>query len=362
MAAGSVPPDWYGILGVDPSASDAEIGRAFRALARRFHPDVGPDSSHGNFSDVARAWEVLGNPARRADYDRTRAGMPGGGVRIPVRRWAGEPDGPASMAASQPTGAEPEEVEVAVSFAESIAGTVAKIRLPAASVCVSCSGTGRVSAGACSSCGGDGGHRRQSGSITINRVCPDCAGTGARPPRPCRACQGRGWAESARELSVRVPGGVTEGSRLRLRSASGEAAGFARVRVGPDPWFSRAGRDLVLRLPLGLGEAALGTVVVVQLPDGPAEVTVPPGTGSGTRLRVPGRGVPGGERGDLVASVEVVVPHAPNAAERAALEALAAVERSPRDPSWPAARGPSANGRAPKPSHAEHEPQNESRA
>lgn len=357
MPTGPAPPDWYVILGVDPSASDAEIGRAFRALARRFHPDVGPDPSDTAFSEVARAWEVLGDPSRRADYDRTRSGAPTGGIRIPVRRWAADPNGSASVDASQPPGPQPEEVEVSVSLAESITGTVADLRLPAASVCAACSGTGRVSGGACASCGGAGRHRRQSGSITINRVCPDCAGTGARPPRRCADCDGRGWSEKARQLSVRVPAGVADGTKLRLRAASGGPAGYARVRVAPDPWFAREGRDLVLRVPVGVAEAALGTELSAELPDGPATISVPPGSRSGTRLRVSGRGVPGPERGDLVAVVDVVVPPDPSEAERAALESLARVERSPRD-TWPAASR-LRNGRIPTPGHPDQEPQNQ---
>ena len=347
MPRGSAPPDWYGILGVDPSASDAEIGRAFRSLARRFHPDVGPDPSEGNFSDVAAAWEVLGNPSRRADYDRTRSGMPAGGIRIPVRRWAAEPNGSASVDASQPTRPEPEDVDVTVSLAESITGTVSDLRLAVGTVCAPCSGTGRTSGGACATCGGEGRHRRQSGSITINRMCLDCAGTGARPSRQCTVCGGRGWREQARELRVRVPAGVADGTRLRLRSASGEPTGFARVRVAPDPWFSREGRDLVLRVPVGVAEAALGTVLAAQLPDGPAEITVPAGARSGTRVRIPGRGVPGPERGDLVADIEVVLPQDPTEDERAALHGLAAVERNRRG-DWPAAADRSPNGSAPR--------------
>ena len=346
MPVNPSPPDWYGILGVDPSASDADIGRAFRRLARRFHPDVGRDSSDAAFSDVARAWEVLGNPSRRADYDRARSGMPSGGIRIPVRRWTAEANGSASVVASGAVEPPLQEPEVTVSLAESVTGTVADLRLPGASVCASCSGTGQTSGGACRACGGQGRHRRQSGSITVNRVCQDCDGTGARPPRRCTVCEGRGWSENARQLSVRIPAGVADGTRLRLRGASGEPSGFARVRVAPDPWFTWEGRDLVLRVPLGVAEAALGTELVAQLPDGPAQITVPPGTGSGARLRVPGRGAPGSRRGDLVAAVEIVWPREINEAERAALEGLAAVERSPRT-NWPTAElGTSEGGAA----------------
>jgi len=330
-------PDWYEILGVDSSASDAEIGRAFRALARRFHPDAGSEASGHRFSDVARAYEVLGHPNRRADYDRYRSGVPRGGVTIPVRRWAGTAEGPAVDPSSGPgTWAEDFEVDLSVSLVESVTGTTARVRLPQPAVCGDCAGSGRRSGGPCGECGGDGGRRRQSGSISINLVCATCGGSGARPAQTCGACAGRGWREQHRELTVRVPAGVGEGTRLRLRSPSGGAAGFARVRLQEDRWFAREGRDLVLRLPLTVAEAALGTAVTATLPDGPAAIAVPAGTAPGTRIRVPGRGVPGRPPGDLVAAVEVVLPLHPDDAERAALEALRAVSPNPRH-DWPAA-------------------------
>jgi molecular chaperone DnaJ len=295
---------------------------------------------------VARAYEVLGDPARRADYDRARAGLPGAGIRIPVRRWAAERNGAPSVDSSQAPMGPPEEVDLTISLAESLTGTVAKVRVPAAVVCPGCSGTGERSGGSCPACGGEGRHQRRSGSITINRLCPDCGGSGARPSRACGDCAGRGWTDKPRELTVRVPPGVADGTRLRLRAASGQAAGLARVRLAPDPWFSREGRDLVLRLPLNLAEAALGTALTMALPDGPAQVSVPAGTRPGDRLRLPGRGVPGPERGDLVLAVEVVVPEDPSPEERAALEALAAVADDPRK-RWPAAANPEEDGWAP---------------
>lgn len=341
--------DWYDILGVDPAASDAEVGRAFRALARRYHPDSGPDPSHTRFSDIARAWEVLGDPSSRADYDRRRRGASAGGIHIPVRRWTTSPrQGPAVDPSLTDNDDEPDQpdVEVSVSFSEAIRGTVAKVALPRAVICADCSGTGRVSSGPCTTCGGQGRHQRQSGSITINHVCSECGGSGARPPATCPACAGRGWRQSTRDLSVRVPAGVAEGTRLRLRSPSTKRpAGFARVRIRPDPWYSRQGSDIVLRLPLSLPEAALGCTVAVELPDGPAEIVVPPRTRAGDRIRLPLRGVPGTQRGDLLLAVEIVVPDNPTPQQREALETLRAVSPDPRE-GWPAARMPSSDGQA----------------
>lgn len=329
--------DWYAILGVDPSASDAEIGRAFRALARRFHPDSGPEPSDLHFSDVARAYEILRDPSRRAAYDRARAPGDARGVRIPVRRWAAPSRQPPSVDTSE-TGEEAPavgtEVEVEVSFLESVSGTVTTVDLPRAVVCGECSGSGRRSPGPCPTCGGEGRHQRQPGPIRITHICPDCAGTGSRPPQACGACEGRGWRQVPRHLSVRVPAGVAEGTKLRLRSSDRRSVGLARVVIRPDRWLSRDGRDIVLRLPVNLAEAALGTAVVVNLFDAPLHVEVPPGTGHGERLRIPGRGFPGSPPGDLVAVVEIAVPHRPGPEERAALETLLAVSADPRS-DWP---------------------------
>lgn len=329
--------DWYAVLGIDPKASDAEIGRAFRSLARRYHPDVGGEPSSGRFSDVAQAWEVLGQPSSRADYDRRRRGS--GGVSIPVRRWAtraGEAPKVDSTTIDD-DGREEAETEVSISFVESITGTLAKVSLPRASICEDCSGSGHRSPGPCAACGGAGRHQRQSGSISITHVCSACGGTGALPRRACETCEGRGWQHRSRELSVRVPPGVGEGTKLRLRSpTTGAPAGIARVVIRPNAWFSREGRDLVLRLPVSVPEAVLGCHLTAALPDGPVEIAVPPGTRHGERLKVEGRGVPGSERGDLQLVVEVVMPDPADAEQRAAVEALAAVTRDPRA-RWPAA-------------------------
>jgi molecular chaperone DnaJ len=345
MPLGSSPGlDWYDILGVDPSASDAEIGRAFRSLARRFHPDSGSEHSSRQFSDIAQAYEVLRDPSRRAAYDRTRAPGPTGGVRIPVRRWAAPPRQTPSVDTSE-TSEEASalddntEVEVAISFWESVSGTVTKVDLPRAAICGECSGTGRRSPGPCPTCGGEGRHQRQPGAIRITHICTDCAGTGARPRQRCSACEGRGWREAPSQLTVRVPAGVTEGTKLRLRSSNGQAVALARVAIRPDLWFSRDGRDIVLRLPLNLAEAALGTTIRAALSDGPIQVEVPPSTRHGDRLRVPGRGLPGSPPGDLVAVAEIVMPQRPSLEERGALETLLSVSANPRR-GWPAAEEP----------------------
>ena len=342
--ASSPESDWYAVLGVDPHASDEEIGRAFRAMARRHHPDAGPDPSQSRFSDVARAWEVLRDPSRRAAYDRRRSGLRTAGVRIPVRRWAAGPShAPTVDSNTDQSGDGLTEVEVSVTFAEAVTGTVTKVALPQTVVCPECAGSGRRTPGACNACGGQGRYQRQSGSIAITHVCSSCGGTGARPAEECGSCAGRGWRQHRRELTVKVPPGVAEGTRLRLRwPADGRPAGLARVRIQPDEWFSRKGADIVLRLPLNVAEAVLGCSVTALLPDGPVDIVVPAGTQPGDVIRVPGRGVPATQPGALVATAEIVWPRDPGPEERAALEALAAASPDPRR-GWPAA-APSAGG------------------
>lgn len=323
--------DWYEILGVDPSVSDAELGRAFRALARRYHPDRGPDASHSRFSDVARAWEVLGDPASRADYDRRRVTPAGRGIGIPVRRWAASSRQPPKVDGyTTAAGRLPDDIEIAVSFADALNGALVKVALPAPAACEACEGRGLYTQGTCPTCAGQGRHERPSGSITITYVCSDCHGRGTLPPETCRACSGNGWRRSSRELTVRVPAGVADGTRLRIKApASGETAGYARVRILPDPSMRREGSDLVLRLPVTVPEAVLGCRVAAFLPIGPVDFEVPAGVRTGTRLRLPGRGVTAWA-GELVAEVEVVLPQDPSDEQRAALDTLAATSPNPR--------------------------------
>lgn len=329
--------NWYEVLGISPDASDAEIGRAFRRLAREFHPDVTAErssTSDAHFDRIARAYEVLGDPTRRADYDRARAEPPGRSrpTRIPVRnRSSATPGQPRPRAVGTPDGAHDEHPgpteDLAVTFAEALTGTTRRVHLLTEGQCDACRGAGTTEPGACAHCGGAGRVDRSAGAIAIHHVCDHCHGTGRAPAATCTRCGGTGLVRAVRAVTVRVPAGIRDGTRLRIRPAAA-AALEAVVRVEPDERLRREGDDILFELPLTFAEAALGTTVTTESPlGGSLEVVIPPGTPFGRRLevashlRAPLR---------LVASITITVPSELSQAERQALEAFGRATRSPR--------------------------------
>lgn len=325
--------DYYQILGIDRSATTEEIKRAFRALARETHPDANPDdpTAETRFREIAEAYEVLSDPARRARYDRGEvfagadlfsqfAGLDdilqqffGGGFGFGARR-AGPRPGP-DVGAS-----------MTITLAEAATGVSRTLEFRTQSTCDRCSGTGSEPGHdpvRCPRCGGAGAVQvvRDSflGRISTVAECPDCSGSGRRIEHPCERCRGAGRVEEDRTLTVDVPPGVEDGTRLRLagRGGVGELGAppgdvYVRVTVTADERFQRDGDALHHRTEIAISEAVFGTSVEVPLVDGGTEtMEIPAGTQPETVFRLAKQGMPRLRRrgrGDLFVHVGVAIP------------------------------------------------------
>jgi molecular chaperone DnaJ len=325
MGTASTPPpdgrDLYQRLGVPPDASEEEIRRAYRHAARAHHPDVEGDADPGRFRDVTDAYDVLRDTDRRRAYDAMRGSRAANSsaarrVRIPVHR-AGE--------------RRTREVTLPLTFDQAALGTTALVEVDVLTSCQACDGTGRGVPSPCTDCDGTGHTGRVSGGITIRHTCRSCGGTGSRSAPRCTACAGTGRTTVPREVRVEVPAGVEDGTRLRVPPDGPGEQLVAVVQVAAHAYFARRGRDLTLDLPVTIAEATLGGVVTVPTLDGAVAIRLPPGTPHGRTFRVRRQGIPHPDGpGDLLATVEVVIPTQLNDDQRAALEAFAAVTTSPR--------------------------------
>jgi molecular chaperone DnaJ len=330
--------DYYELLGVPRSATDAEIKRAFRALARELHPDVSeePDAEQ-RFREVAEAYEVLSDPDRRATYDRFgHAGLRRGGFEPTFADFGSLADvfaaffgddlfGAGVQARQRSTRGGDVQAVVEIDLEDVFNGITVAVPVDVAIACERCDasgaepGTGRRT---CSVCGGSGVQRRVSrnvfGEFVHQRTCPECGGVGEVLQAPCTECRGEGRVVARRELEVEIPAGIHHGQRIRVR---GEGhAGFQRgdrgnafvhVRVRSDPRFVRDGDDLHTALRLTMTDAALGTTVRVPAFGGDLDLDVPPGTQPGTVSVVRGKGMPvlhGSRRGDLHVRLDVAIP------------------------------------------------------
>jgi len=342
-----VAQDYYDVLGVGRSATEAEIKQAYRKLARELHPDANPGdaSTEERFKAINLAYETLRDPERRRHYDmfgaepRGAAGGPGdqfgfsgaggGGLGDLFDSLFGGAAGPFGGGGggrrSGPRSGEDAEAVIDLDFADAIFGTdhTLEVRLPQA--CRICGGSGArpgTSPTRCSTCNGIGEVRqvRQSilGQMVTAGPCPNCGGTGQMIPSPCQDCSGQGRRVVSRSLTVEVPAGVNEGATLRVpgQGAGGPRGGppgdlYVHLRVKRHPSLARHDDNLVTSRHVALTQAALGTEVDLETLDGVERLTIPPGTQSGGELRIRGRGVPhlhGRGRGDLVVTIVVDTP------------------------------------------------------
>ncbi|NYH44261.1 molecular chaperone DnaJ [Micromonospora jinlongensis] len=373
--------DFYAVLGVDKAASADDIKKAYRKVARESHPDHNPGDpkAEERFKAASEAYNVLSDTGRRREYDEMRSlfgsgafrrgarggGQPGGmpfdvsdmfgGGGGGDRRFGGAgfqdlfssifTGGQAGGQAAPrgPARGRDVETEVALDFGDAVRGVTLPLTLRAPGVCETCHGNGAkpgTQPRTCTVCHGAGVTTRDQGAFSFSEPCRNCQGVGTVVEEKCPECHGSGGVTKTRTMNVRFPAGVADGQRIRLagRGEPGERGGpagdlFVQVKVRPDELFGRTGDDLTLTVPVTFAEAVLGTDLRVPTLDGAVTLRVPPGTPSGRVLRARGKGVVrrDGQAGDLLVTLDVVVPARLSDEARAALEAFA--EQSP-----PAAR------------------------
>ncbi len=349
--------DLYEVLGVPRNATEAQLKRAYREMARRFHPDANPDDEEAaeRFKEVSLAYEVLRDPERRARYDRYGPegvfGPAAGGVAgDPFAAGLGDlfeaffggmgQTAPGRGHRAGPVPGPDAELTLRLSFREAVFGARRDVEVDTPVHCDTCEATGArpgTTAVRCPDCGGTGELRRVRQSILGQMItavpCTRCAGTGEFVEHPCPDCRGEGRRRTRRTLSVEVPAGVDQGSTLRLsgQGPAGFRGGpngdlFVHVALDPDPVFEREGTDLHASLSVPMTLAALGGSVPFSTLDDEREVAVPPGTASGTVVQLKGLGVPrlrGRGRGDLFLHVVVETPTGLDDRQRELLVALA---------------------------------------
>jgi molecular chaperone DnaJ len=362
--------DYYKVLGVSKTANADEIKKSYRKLARKYHPDAnkGDAKAEERFKEISEAYNVLSDPKQRKEYDEARS-LFGGGFRRPGQPGAGGQGGFGGFdlgdlfgggttaggqggqgglgdilggvfgrGGTRTTQARPRrgtdvETETTLPFGDSLDGVTVSLRLPAEGPCPTCKGTG-AKAGTvprvCPNCEGTGQESRNLGSFAFSEPCRECRGRGLVVDDPCPVCSGSGRAMSTRTIQARIPAGVADGQRIKLKGkgAPGERGGpagdlYVRVHVTPHPVFGRSGHNLTVTVPVTFPEATLGAEVKVPAHRGaPVSVRIPAGTPNGRTFRVRGKGVrrSDGTNGDLLVTVAVQVPQHVNGPARKALE------------------------------------------
>ncbi len=367
--------DFYEILGVKEKATQAEIKKAYRKLAKQYHPDANPGNPAASerFKEIGEAYSVLSDEKKRKHYDQMKRlgafGLGGAGGKGPFSRsrtgpgFGGTTTGGGfsfedlsdfggglsdlfssifdrgkkepGTARKGPARGRNVEYLVEVAFETGVRGGRIGINVPITEECATCGGTGAApgtSSKSCSECKGSGTVSFGQGGFAVKRPCPACMGRGTIPEAPCKACEGTGTVRQTRKIQVTVPKGVETGSKVRLsgqgeRGSSGGTPGdlIITFKVKPHRFFRRDGMDLEVTVPVNIAQATLGSKIKVRTLDGKKVVLrIPPGTQPGTRFRIRGQGVEkGGRIGDLFVEVKLQVPEELSEESRRLMEALA---------------------------------------
>jgi molecular chaperone DnaJ len=360
--------DYYKVLGVDEKASAKDITRAYRKLARELHPDANPDDpkAEERFKEVSAAYDVIGDDDKRKEYDEVRrlgpmaggfGGAPGsaggGGFNFDSGDLGdllgglfgrGRGGAPGGVRGTGPQRGADLEAELHLPFRQAVQGVTTSLHLTSDAPCSTCHGSGArpgTTPQVCPQCGGRGVLDENQGLFSFSTPCPNCGGRGAVIVDPCPTCRASGIERRPREVKVRIPPGVDDGQRIRLKGRGGPGRNggppgdlYVIAHVEPDPVFGRRGRDLTITVPVLFSEAALGTKLTVPTLDGDqVTLKIPEGTPSGKVFRVKGRGVKTKKStGDLLVTVEITVPRKLSRQQREAVEAFAAAtSESPRE-------------------------------
>ena len=324
----------YAILGVDETVTQEEMKKAYRSLAKKFHPDANPGNKQAEerFKEISEAYDILGDAEKRKQYDLMRSGGPGawtqggeagfdsGGLEDILRSMfgGGFDFGMGGADGSSRRGSERHTVTVQVPFKTAAMGGRVHTRVQVPSTCPVCMGAGGSGEKKCGACGGSG--RVQQGQMVL--PCHKCGGRGSIFSSVCSSCGGSGEVAGTEQMELDVPPGSDDGSVFRASTGSGRTI-LVKLRVVPDPFMSREGRDLHCSVSISASQAVLGTKLKIRTIDGKVLLRVHPGTQPGTVLRIPGKGVMyRGARGDQFVRVDVALPKSISAEEKAIWERL----------------------------------------
>ena len=347
--------DLYKTLGVTKGASQEDIRRSYRKLAREHHPDANRDNpdAEEKFKGIQHAYEILSDPEKRREYDegpRTffgggQSGGQGAGTRTAADFSdlfgsfgnLGDVLGRANQTQRTPAKGKDVTISVNLKFRDALNGVTTKVSVPVEESCGNCAGSGAAPGTApktCPRCGGRGSRSRDQGFFALSEPCLECGGVGSVIEKPCGVCSGSGRLKRSRPVTVKIPAGAKDGMKIRVpgRGNAGNRGGpagdlYVVTRVEKHPVFRRQGDDFLLEVPVNFVEAALGAEIQVPKPTGDTvKLRLPEGTQDGRRLKVRGAGAPrprGGTQGDLIVKVSVVVPEKLRKREREILEAFA---------------------------------------